>query len=159
MTAGLILPAALVEVVPTAHYFMGGVVCEVDTSTEMAGLFVAGEDASGMHGANRLGGNGVANSTVFGEIAGDVMPGWIAANPGYRSPDEGVLAARRSPARLIPSPETRRPERLRDRLLDSCGTMSVSSGTRGDRSGLVELDEIEAELLGTGVSSTTSPST
>ena len=48
--------------------------CGADTSTEWPGLFVAGEDASGMHGANRLGGNGVANSTVFGGIAGDVMP-------------------------------------------------------------------------------------
>ena len=51
-------------------------------STELPGLFVAGEDASGMHGANRLGGNGVANSTVFGGIAGDTMPRWIKANPG-----------------------------------------------------------------------------
>ena len=71
---GFDLAGGLVEVVPTAHYFMGGVVCNVDTSTELPGLFVAGEDASGMHGANRLGGNGVANSTVFGGIAGDTMP-------------------------------------------------------------------------------------
>ena len=56
---GFDLAGGLVEVVPTAHYFMGGVVCEVDTATERFGLFVAGEDASGMHGANRLGGNGV----------------------------------------------------------------------------------------------------
>ena len=69
---GFDLAGGLVEVVPTAHYFMGGVICNVDTSTELPGLFVAGEDASGMHGANRLGGNGVANSTVFGGIAGDV---------------------------------------------------------------------------------------
>src|SRR5271166_216784 len=52
---GFDLAGGLVEVVPTAHYFMGGLVCGVDTSTELPGLFVAGEDASGMHGANRLG--------------------------------------------------------------------------------------------------------
>ncbi len=52
---GFDLAGGLVEVVPTAHYFMGGVECRVDTSTEVPGLFVAGEDASGMHGANRLG--------------------------------------------------------------------------------------------------------
>ena len=57
---GFDLAGGLVEIVPTAHYFMGGIVCRADTSTEMSGLFVAGEDASGMHGANRLGGNGVA---------------------------------------------------------------------------------------------------
>src|SRR5438876_6793500 len=55
---GFDLAGGLVEVVPTAHYFMGGVICRVDTATDWPGLFVAGEDASGMHGANRLGGNG-----------------------------------------------------------------------------------------------------
>ena len=49
---------------------MGGVVVDPDTRTEMEGLYVAGEDAGGAHGSNRLGGNGVANSTVFGGIAG-----------------------------------------------------------------------------------------
>ena len=79
---GFDLAGGLVEVVPTAHYFMGGVVCEVDTSTELPGLFVAGEDAGGVHGANRLGGNGVANSTVFGGIAGETMArDWRTATP------------------------------------------------------------------------------
>src|ERR1700736_5724019 len=115
---GFDLAGGLVEVVPTAHYFMGGVVCAVDTATERHGLFVAGEDASGMHGANRLGGNGVANSTVFGGIAGDAMPEWIAANAGYRPPDESLLAA--EVARCL-HPFTRKPgdvNRLRERLMD-----------------------------------------
>ena len=97
---GFDLAGGLVEVVPTAHYFMGGLVCEVDTSTELPGLFVAGEDAGGVHGANRLGGNGVANSTVFGGIAGETMAGWIAANPGHRAPDEEVLGAEMARAQL-----------------------------------------------------------
>jgi len=84
---GFDLAGGLVEVVPTAHYFMGGVICEPDTATGWAGLFVAGEDASGMHGANRLGGNGVANSTVFGGVAGDVIPAWLARNDLRRAPD------------------------------------------------------------------------
>ena len=85
----------------------------------MAGLFVAGEDAGGMHGANRLGGNGVANSTVFGGIAGDVMPGWVATNPGHRPPDESVLDAEFGRAL---HPFTRKGgdlNRLRERLLDT----------------------------------------
>src|SRR5581483_8903114 len=90
---GFDLAGGLVEVVPTAHYFMGGLVCNTDTSTEEHGLFVAGEDASGMHGANRLGGNGVANSTVFGGIAGEVMPQWLAKNGGHRAPDESAIEA------------------------------------------------------------------
>src|SRR5258706_14267056 len=60
---GFDLAGGLVEVVPTAHYMMGGVEFAPDCSTELKGLFVAGEDASGVHGANRLGGNGEANST------------------------------------------------------------------------------------------------
>src|SRR5215471_10033750 len=90
---GFDLAGGLVEVVPTAHYMMGGLVCNPDTSTELPGLFVAGEDASGMHGANRLGGNGVANSTVFGGIAGDVMPVWLARNGLPCKPDEDALQA------------------------------------------------------------------
>ena len=91
---GFDLAGGLVEVVPTAHYFMGGVVCRADTSTELPGLFVAGEDASGMHGANRLGGNGVANSTVFGGIAGDTMPRWIRReSPATARPMRTVIEA------------------------------------------------------------------
>ncbi|MEZ5842998.1 MAG: FAD-binding protein [Hyphomicrobiaceae bacterium] len=90
---GFDLAGGLVEVVPTAHYLMGGVVVNVDTSTALPGLYVAGEDAGGIHGANRLGGNGVANSTVFGGIAGDVMPGFIARNPHWREPDMERVAA------------------------------------------------------------------
>src|SRR5262245_35350607 len=67
---GFDLAGGLVEVVPTAHYMMGGVEFGPDCTTELPGLFVAGEDSGGVHGANRLGGNGVANSTVFGAVAG-----------------------------------------------------------------------------------------
>src|SRR5881409_4201030 len=62
-----------VEVGPTTHFMMGGVVIDTACRTAIEGLFAAGEDTGGVHGANRLGGNGVAESTVFGGIAGDVM--------------------------------------------------------------------------------------
>ncbi|SDR23791.1 L-aspartate oxidase [Paraburkholderia tuberum] len=74
---GFDLAGGQVEVVPTAHYMMGGVLFETDCSTTLPGLFVAGEDAGGVHGANRLGGNGVANSTVFGGIAGETLARWV----------------------------------------------------------------------------------
>lgn len=76
--SGFDLANDLVEVVPTAHYMMGGLVFNKDCSTELPGLFAAGEDTGGVHGANRLGGNGVANSTVFGGIAGDAMAQWVS---------------------------------------------------------------------------------
>ena len=75
--SGFNLAEEMVEVVPTAHYMMGGLVFKPDCSTDLPGLFAAGEDTGGVHGANRLGGNGVANSTVFGGIAGDVMAKWV----------------------------------------------------------------------------------
>ena len=62
-----------VEVGPTTHFMMGGVVIDTACRTAIEGLIAAGEDTGGVHGANRLGGNGVAESTVFGGIAGDVM--------------------------------------------------------------------------------------
>jgi len=60
-----------VEVSPTAHFHMGGAQIDSACHSTLDGLLVAGEDAGGVHGANRLGGNGVAESTVFGAIAGE----------------------------------------------------------------------------------------
>ena len=62
-----------VEVSPTAHYHMGGAVVGADCRTDLRGLFVAGEDAGGAHGANRLGGNGVVDSTVLGKVTGETI--------------------------------------------------------------------------------------
>lgn len=77
--SGFDLTNDLVEVVPTAHYMMGGLVFKKDCSTDLPGLFAAGEDTGGVHGANRLGGNGVANSTVYGGIAGEEMAHWVSS--------------------------------------------------------------------------------
>lgn len=91
---GFDLAAGRVEVIPTAHYMMGGVVFDTNCRTPLPGLFAAGEDTGGVHGANRLGGNGVANSTVFGGLAGDAM---VAALPRVGAvlaePDRAVLEA------------------------------------------------------------------
>jgi len=70
-----------VEVGPTAHFMMGGVVIDPACRTAVEGLFAAGEDTGGVHGANRLGGNGVAESTVFGGIAGDTMAAFVEGRP------------------------------------------------------------------------------
>jgi succinate dehydrogenase / fumarate reductase, flavoprotein subunit len=60
------------EVAPTIHYAMGGVLVEAETGAgTVPGLFAAGEVASGLHGANRLGGNSLSDLLVFGKRAGD----------------------------------------------------------------------------------------
>jgi len=82
-----------VEVGPTAHFMMGGVVVDPDCRTAIEGLFAAGEDTGGVHGANRLGGNGVAESTVFGGIAGDVMAAFVAGRPMPRVSEAALEAA------------------------------------------------------------------
>ena len=60
------------EVGPTAHYVMGGVKVDPETQeSSIPGLFAAGEAATGLHGANRLGGNSLSDLIVFGKIAGE----------------------------------------------------------------------------------------
>jgi fumarate reductase flavoprotein subunit len=143
----------LVEVVPTAHYHMGGVICEVDTATELAGLFVAGEDAGGAHGANRLGGNGVANSTVFGGIAGETMANWIMRNRGHRLPDEAVLRFELARAQHPFAHRSGNLNQLRERLLaimwDDVGVIRDAAGLQRGRR---KLEELERELLASGLS-------
>lgn len=59
------------EVSPTAHYSMGGIVVTPEEhSTGVEGLFAAGEVTAGLHGANRLGGNSLAEILIFGKRAG-----------------------------------------------------------------------------------------
>jgi len=96
---GFDLAGGRVEVVPTAHYMMGGAMFEPDCTTAVPGLFLAGEDSGGVHGANRLGGNGVANSTVFGGIAGETMAAYVARDGGmHMDPDAGTIEAARAAA-------------------------------------------------------------
>lgn len=145
---GFDLAGGLVEVVPTAHYFMGGVVVDNDCATSIPGLYVAGEDAGGMHGANRLGGNGVANSTVFGGIAGERMA--VSARTRRRAPepDEALLAEEIARARAAFGGGETNLNHLRDRLLD---LMWEDAGVVRDQAGLDRavrwLDELETELL------------
>jgi fumarate reductase flavoprotein subunit len=90
---GFDLAGGRVEVVPTAHYMMGGVEFDAQCRTALEGLFAAGEDTGGVHGANRLGGNGVANSTVFGGIAGDAMAAFLAGDSTWREADPAAIEA------------------------------------------------------------------
>ncbi len=149
---GFDLAGGRVEVVPTAHYFMGGVVVDVDTRTALEGLYVAGEDAGGAHGSNRLGGNGVANSTVFGGVAGDVMAADLRGMTALRDPDPAVLDAEM--ARAL-HPLGRKPglvqplrTRLQDVMWDHVGVMRTRAGLE---TGLAGIAGISAEMMEVGV--------
>ncbi|NQW08316.1 MAG: FAD-dependent oxidoreductase [Alphaproteobacteria bacterium] len=149
---GFDLAAGRVEVVPTAHYMMGGVEFEIDGTTAIPGLFAAGEDCGGVHGANRLGGNGVANSTVFGGIAGDSMAAFVSKDGVSRDPDRAALDAGVARAE-VPFALTRGDlgdlrERLWHLMWDEVGILRTDDGLRR---GLAGLDALEAELRRTGL--------
>lgn len=139
-----------IEVTPTAHFHMGGVRIDTRCRTAIPGLLVAGEDAGGVHGANRLGGNGVAESTVFGMAAGETV---AEVSEGGSPPDYDPAEADRiaaSASRFL-RPGTS-PFALRDRLNT---LMWDRAGLVRDGAGLTEavtgLREIERELHNIGV--------
>ena len=78
-----------IEVAPTAHHFMGGLKINTDASTNLKNLFGAGEVCGGVHGANRLGGNALADTQVFGKIAGE-SASEACENAELKSNDEMV---------------------------------------------------------------------
>ena len=152
---GFDLVSGNVEVVPTAHYMMGGIVFEPDCKTEIPGLYAAGEDTGGVHGANRLGGNGVANSTVFGGIAGDTIarettPGAPLVEPDQSAIDEAIQLCckplNRPPAQI---------DQVRTKLWDH---MWEDAGIFRDAESLARakatLDDLDGELDTIGVADT-----
>ena len=72
------LARGMVPVSPSAHFFMGGGVIDTECKASLDKLFVAGEDAGGVHGANRLGGNGICESCVYGRLAGKSIARYLA---------------------------------------------------------------------------------
>jgi fumarate reductase flavoprotein subunit len=148
---GFDLAGGRVEVVPTAHYMMGGVVFRADCSTELPGLFAAGEDTGGVHGANRLGGNGVANSTVFGGIAGETMAAWVRRNDLCAPDEAGIddsIATHETPFRVPPGDLGGIREALYDCMWDDVGILRDAQGLAR---GLATLDALDAQLARTGV--------
>jgi succinate dehydrogenase/fumarate reductase flavoprotein subunit len=131
-----------VDVTPTAHFHMGGVRIDQSCATGIPGLLVAGEDAGGVHGANRLGGNGVAESCVFGARAGlaavHLCSALLEATPDDREADE----ARRHATAPLGRAGGENAFAIRDALL---ATMWRNVGLVRDESGLrLALDEIAA---------------
>ena len=149
---GFDLAGGRVEVVPTAHYMMGGVAFAVDCTTALEGLFAAGEDTGGVHGANRLGGNGVANSTVFGGIAGESAADWLARHGEVAVPDAQAIERARAAA-LHPFGQSVGDlnairEALYDLMWNDVGILRDGAGLRR---ALGQLDELHARLGRTGL--------
>ena len=144
--AMLDITTTAVEVAPTAHYSMGGVRVDAEThATDVEGLYAVGECASGVHGANRLGGNSLAECVVFGRIVGAEAARWSAQLDVQVRDQAAIAAAREEVDELLErrGQEFARPlqRAVRD-LMSECG--GVMRSEDGLRTGLARLDAVAA---------------
>ncbi|HZM02053.1 MAG TPA: FAD-binding protein [Candidatus Saccharimonadales bacterium] len=116
LRVGFDLARERVEVSPTAHFVMGGIRIDRDGATNLEGLFAAGEDSAGVHGANRLGGNGVAESTVFGARVGETVAVMVNDVKHGEFIREQIHAAEAECLRHFQQPDGESPWVLRDEL-------------------------------------------
>jgi succinate dehydrogenase / fumarate reductase flavoprotein subunit len=138
------------EVAPTAHYSMGGVVVDPDThATDVAGLYAAGEVTAGLHGANRLGGNSLAETVIFGRRAGEAAAGYSASRDLQLRARQVVAAADEELSGLIRhGRQFARPlqRALRDTMWETCGVVRDQVGLQRGLDRVAELRELAAEV-------------
>jgi succinate dehydrogenase / fumarate reductase, flavoprotein subunit len=142
-----------IEVAPTAHYSMGGVwVRPEDHGTSVEGLYAIGEAASGLHGANRLGGNSLIELLVFGRIAGEATATYSA---GLTTQQRSSTAEAEAGAEIdqvlgVVGREHVRPlqRALRNLMTEHAGVVRDEAGLL---LGLTKLEEIEACSADVGV--------
>ncbi|CAN5308539.1 FAD-binding protein [soil metagenome] len=136
-----------VEVAPTAHYSMGGVVVDPEThATDVTGLYAAGECTAGVHGANRLGGNSLAETVVFGRRAGAAAASYSNDLEVVRRDKDAIAAAAQDLSDLVrEGSEFARPlqRAIRDTMTDNCGVVRDHQRLT---EGLQVLDDIETRL-------------
>ncbi|MFC8799832.1 L-aspartate oxidase [Promicromonospora sp. NPDC057138] len=147
------ITAEPIEIAPTAHYSMGGVwVRPEDHSTEVDGLYAIGEASSGLHGANRLGGNSLIELLVFGRIVGRAAAAYSAGLEAQRRSHDAEAQARAEVADLLTADGHENVRALQRAVRN---TMTEHAGVVRDEEGLVaglrELDEIEARTREIGV--------
>jgi succinate dehydrogenase / fumarate reductase, flavoprotein subunit len=141
------------EIAPTAHYSMGGVwVRPEDHSTEVDGLYAIGEASSGLHGANRLGGNSLIELLVFGRIVGRAAAAYSAGLEAQQRSHDAEARARAEVADLLVADgheNVRALQRaVRNTMTEHAGVVRDEEGLRA---GLRELDEIEERTARIGV--------
>ncbi|WIX82674.1 FAD-dependent oxidoreductase [Amycolatopsis carbonis] len=142
-----------IEIAPTAHYSMGGVwVRSSDHGTGVEGLYAIGEAASGLHGANRLGGNSLIELLVYGRIVGEAAAEYSASLSAQRR-SAGALAEARGEVDELLAAEG--PENVRALQRSLRNTMTEHAGVVRDEKGLLaglsELDALEERMKNVGV--------
>jgi len=144
--AMLDITRAPMEVAPTAHYSMGGIRVDAEThATDVEGLYAVGECATGVHGANRLGGNSLAECVVFGRIVGAEAARWSAGLDAQVRDRAAIAAAREEVDELLArrGEEFARPlqRAVRDLMSECCGVVRSGDGLE---QGLARLAEVAA---------------
>ena len=148
------------EVAPTIHYAMGGVRVDAETgASTVPGLFAAGEVASGLHGANRLGGNSLSDLLVFGKRAGDAAAeaarvGNAARSDIDQADIEGAITELMSP---LDRPEGENPYKLMVEIQDMMSEHApIVRDEAGLTSGLEKIGSFRERALvcGTGGNNT-----
>jgi succinate dehydrogenase / fumarate reductase flavoprotein subunit len=147
------------EVAPTIHYAMGGVRVDADTGVaSVPGLYAAGEVASGLHGANRLGGNSLSDLLVFGKRAGEAAAAAARENPTTGVVDEAAIedaiAMLMAP---LDRPAGESPYALMAEIQDAMSEHAPIVREEGAlRAGLEKIQDLRsrAEACGTGGSAT-----
>ncbi|MFF2460923.1 FAD-dependent oxidoreductase [Streptomyces mirabilis] len=142
-----------IEIAPTAHYSMGGVwVRPEDHSTDVRGLYAIGEASSGLHGANRLGGNSLIELLVFGRITGRAAAAYSQSLTAQPRSASAVAEARAEIDDLLVADG---PENVRALQRAIRNTMTEHAGVvrdeEGLRAGLAELSVIEKRMADIGV--------
>ena len=124
-----------IEIAPTAHYSMGGVwVRPEDHSTDVEGLYAIGEASSGLHGANRLGGNSLIELLVYGKIVGQAAATYSAQLNAQQRSHAAVSAARDEIDEIL---STDGPENVRFLQRALRNTMTEHAGVVRDEAGLL----------------------
>ncbi|MGM0700413.1 MAG: FAD-binding protein [Actinomycetota bacterium] len=152
-TQMLDITASPIEIAPTAHYSMGGVwVDPVDHSTDVEGLWAIGEASSGLHGANRLGGNSLIELLVFGRIVGRSAVAYSDSLEAQVRSHAAVDEARAEISDLLASEGT---ENVRALQREVRNLMTEHAGVVRDEAGLLagleKLAGIEARMADVGI--------
>lgn len=132
-----------IEIAPTAHYSMGGVwVRPEDHGTDVDGLYAIGEASSGLHGANRLGGNSLIELLVYGRIVGHAAASYSASLAEQRRSNGATTDARTEVDSLLAADGTENVRALQRAIRN---TMTEHAGVVRDEAGLsAGLDDIAA---------------
>tara|TARA_B100000676_G_C18083259_1_gene852906 strand:+ start:417 stop:2171 length:1755 start_codon:yes stop_codon:yes gene_type:complete len=138
------------EVAPTAHYTMGGVVVDsVKHSTNVKGLYAAGECTSGVHGANRLGGNSLAEILVFGKIAG-LQASKFSENLNFQRRNKDVILNANQELDELTSTgeELARPlqRAVRDVMWEFCGVLRSEKGLKKGLSEILKIKKASKNI-------------